>query len=98
MKLVIQLTKALIHDQHARRTAMFGIVCVALVGLFAGTTFLSGYLSENPVTFLAYWAVCAWLTMAAVLLAIFDLMAMRMQLRREKRRLKEEIFGRHEEK
>jgi VIT1/CCC1 family predicted Fe2+/Mn2+ transporter len=98
MKLIIQLTKAVIHDQHARRTMMFVVLCMALVALFAWTTFLSGWLSENPFMFLGYWASCTWLTFAAVLLAIFDMVAMRAQLRREKRRLKEEIFGRSGEK
>ena len=98
MKLIIQLTKALIHDQHARRTAMFAVVCMALVALFAGTTFLSGWLSENPFIFLGYWTSCTWLTFAAVLLAVFDMVVARVQLRREKRRLKEEIFGRSGEK
>ena len=98
MKLIIQITKAVIHDQPARRQAMFVVVCVALVALFAGTTFLSGWLAGNPLIFLAYWTSCTWLTFAAVLLAIFDMVAMRLQLRREKRRLREEIFGRHEDK
>jgi len=77
--------------------AMFVIVLSALVMLFAGVTFLGGWLSENPVTFLLYWAACAWLTFAAILLALFDLVVVRAQERRERQRLKQEIFGKKEE-
>jgi len=93
MKLIIQLVKALIHDQPARRMAMFVVVVVAMVMLFAGSTFLNGWLSGNPFMFLVYWAACGWLALTAVLLALFDILMVRVQIQREKRRLKEEIFG-----
>jgi len=93
MKLIIQITKGFIHDQSSRRMAMFVTLLAALVALFAGTTFLSSWLSENPFYFLGYWGACAWLVIAAALLAIFDLIMVRAQIQREKRRLREEIFG-----
>lgn len=72
---------------------MFVILIAALVLLFAGATFLSSGLMANPVWFILYWAVCAWLTFSAFLLAIYDLIAIRIKSQRERRALREEIFG-----
>lgn len=96
MKFIIPITKGVIRDQHSRRMAMFVIVIVALLTLFAGATFLSGWLSENPLIFLGYWAGCAWLTLCSVLLAVYDLIVTRAEARRERRKLKRDIFGGHD--
>lgn len=93
--LVIAITRGLIRSQQSRRSAMFGILIAALVMLFCGSTFLSGLLREHPVGFIFYWAACAWLTLTSVLLALFDLVAVRAQARREKQQLKAKIFGAH---
>ena len=42
---------------------MFYSVIIALVLLFAGSTLLWNFLRDHPLVFLAYWAVCAWITM-----------------------------------
>ncbi|GEM_PF-1422394 len=91
-RLVIAITRGLIRSQRTRRMTMFVMVMIALVLLFCGATFLSGLLAEHPFAFVIYWAVCAWLTLCAVLLAIFDMLAVRAMALRERRRLKEEIF------
>ena len=96
VKYIILITKGVIRDQSSRRMVMFVIVLAALVMLFAGVTFLGGWLAENPVIFLVYWAACGWMTFAAILLALFDLIVVRAQERRERQRLKEEIFGKKE--
>jgi len=93
VNVIIQTTKGIIRDQSVRRMAMFVIVIMALVMVFAGVTFLNGWLSGNPWIFLIYWVACAWLTLTSILLAIFDLLAVKLLLRRERRRLKEEVFG-----
>jgi len=61
--------------------------------LFVGATFLAGMLREAPVWFLLYWAVCAWLTVCSLLLALLDLLVVRAQARRARRELHHEIFG-----
>ena len=71
---------------------MFVIVIAALVLLFAGVTFLSGWLLENPMIFLIYWAVCAWLTLTTILLALYDLLATRADAQRESRNLVKEAL------
>lgn len=93
--LVIAITRGLIRSQQTRRSAMFVILIAALLMLFGGATFLSDVLLDHPLGFLLYWAACAWLTLSAVLLAVFDLLAVRARARKEKQLLKAKIFGAH---
>ena len=78
---VIHATRGVIRDQHTRRMTMFVSLLVALLLLGAGATFLHPMLIPHPVWFILYWLACAWLTMLAVLLALFDLLMTRMQAR-----------------
>lgn len=85
--------RGLVRDQRARRWAMFVVVLVAVVLLFLGSTFLAPVLDphQRPVWFIFYWGVCAWLTVTAVLLAMFDLLLVRAQGRAARRTLAERI-------
>lgn len=95
VRLVIQIAKGLIRDQHARRLVMFYGMLAALVLLFAGATFLDGWLRAHPVLFLLFWAACAWLTTLIVLMAIFDMLMVRAHMRTEQRRLEAEYLKAH---
>ena|SRR2546423_5352120 len=88
-----QVARGLIRDQTTRRWAMFITVLVAMLMLFAGSSFLQGFLSphEHPVAFILFWVSCAWFTVAALLLAFFDLLMVRAQSRAAKRELRETI-------
>ena len=97
MKLILQITKGIVHDQPMRRQAMFLLVLAACVMVFLGATFLGGWLTTKPLVFLLYWAACAWLTLAAMLIAAFDMLAVRAALQREREQLKQKIFHEHEE-
>lgn len=90
-RFIIQVSKGLIRNQRARRLMMFYGVIIALVLLFAGATLLWNLLRNHPLLFLAYWAVCAWITLLAVLLAIYDILRVRADARRTLRRMREEI-------
>ena len=90
-KLVIAITRGLVRNQNTRRMAMFVILLAALLMLFCGATFLLGALTEHPLAFICYWVACAWLTLSATLLALFDLLTIRAQAWRERQRLKAEI-------
>ena len=92
---IIQVSKGLIRNQRARRVLMFYSVLIALVLLFAGATFFDASLRAHPLLFLAYWAVCAWITLLAVLLALFDMLVVRGGVRRERRRLEQEYLEKH---
>ena len=72
---------------------MFFVMLGALVMLFFGATFLDGWLREHPVLFVFYWLACAWGTLTAVLLALYDMLAIRAEVRRERRRLAAEILA-----
>ncbi|HEX4086147.1 MAG TPA: hypothetical protein VHY22_14625 [Chthoniobacteraceae bacterium] len=89
------MTRGIIADPRTRRWTMFILLAAALLMLFAGATFLAGAI-ESPWTFLLYWFVCAWLTLAALLLALLDILMVRVIARRERRRLEEEMKGKHE--
>ena len=87
----IQAARGVIRDQSARRWTMFVTLVGALVLLFAGSTFLQTVLVEHPVWFVFFWFVCAWLTLAAVLLALFDLLMLRMEARALRKKLRGQI-------
>ena len=73
---------------------MFYTVLIALVLLFAGATFLDRWLREHLLLFAAFWLFCAWLTLLAVLLAIFDMLVLRAAAKHERRRLEREYLRR----
>ena len=89
----IHAARGLVRDQNVRRKTMFVILLLAVVMLFCGATFLAPMLDPHtrPGWFLFYWAVCAWLTVTAVLLAVFDLLLVRTQARVSRRTLAEKL-------
>jgi protein-S-isoprenylcysteine O-methyltransferase Ste14 len=89
----IHATRGVIRDPNMRRKTMFVLVLAAMLFLFAGSTFLSPLLSphEHPVWFILYWLVCAWITLTAILLALFDILAARAQARKAARILRDQI-------
>jgi hypothetical protein len=93
VKLVLAITRGIIRDQSTRRWTMFVLIFLAVVNLFSGATFLSGWLGERPIMFLLYWVGCAWLTLAAVLLAFFDMFIVRASAREWKKGLRRAFFG-----
>ena len=69
---------------------MFILLLAALALLFSGTTFLKTTLNprEHPIWFILFWIVCGWLTVTALLLAVFDLLIVKLELRRAQRVLR----------
>jgi len=88
---IIQLTRAFIHDSRLRRTLIFYITLVTLLMVFVGAVFLDQALRDHPLLFLGYWGVCSWFTLAILLLAFFDLLAVRSAGRQAQRRLENEL-------
>ena len=72
---------------------MLILILAAAVILFFGSTLLSSWLIARPFLFLLYWGGCAWFTMTAVLLAVFDMCNLRVRARAWKKRLRGEVFG-----
>ena len=90
---VVHVARGVIRDQTSRRKTMFVLLVMALVLLFAGSTLLYSTLNPraHPVWFIFYWLVCGWLTVTAMLLALFDLLVTRAQARKAQRLLRVEI-------
>lgn len=86
----IHATRGLIRNQVIRRKTMFVLLMVALVLLCIGSTFLQSTLNprEHPGWFIVFWLICIWLTFTALLLAIFDLLFICAQRRKEERILR----------
>ena len=89
----LHATRGLIRNQTMRRWVMFFTVLAGMLMLFAGTTFLQPLLSpkENPGWFILFWIACGWLTITALLLALFDFLIVRMQARSARRELREDL-------
>ncbi len=92
LSFILPITKGVIRDQTTRRSAIFFVMLTALVMLFFGATFLDRWLREHPLLFVLYWFACAWATMTALLLALYDILSLRAAARRERRRLSQEHF------
>ena len=85
--------RGVIRDQSTRRRVMFITLMVAMFMLFSGTTFLQPLLlpREHPGWFLLFWLACAWLTLTALLLALFDLLMLRARERAARKILREKV-------
>ena len=90
---LLRYVRGLIVDQHVRRLTMFYVIIAAMVMAFAGEILLGGWLHHNPWRFLGYYLACAGLTLVAALLAIYDLLMIRLQHRFIRRRLRMDMLG-----
>ena len=89
----IHATRGLLRDQKSRRRTMAVSIAVALILLVTGLTVFRSWLDphEHPWRFIFFWLACAWETVLAVLLALFDLLMMRAQERAARKALREQI-------
>lgn len=85
INLVISVTTGIAFEQRIRRQAMFALTLAALVMLFVGVTFLWHAFADHPLFFAIYWLVCAWLTISAMLLSIYDLLVVIRRQRADRR-------------
>ena len=90
---VVHATRGVIRGQSTRRKAMLLLLALALLLLIAGFTFLQPALNpqEHPWRVILFWIVCIWLTFTAMLLALFDLLVLRLEARRVERALREKL-------
>jgi len=89
----IHVARGVIRDQRTRRQVMIIVLVVAVVLMLLGTTLLRGALNphERPGWFIFFWLLCAWLTITAILLALFDLLALTSAARKAQRKLREDV-------
>lgn len=86
--------RGIIRDPVGRRRVMLGLLGVALVLVVLGSTVLRGALDprQHLLWFCGYWLACAWVTISALLLALFDLLMVRAQARAARQRFAEELL------
>jgi hypothetical protein len=72
---------------------MLILLLVAVALLICGSTILQRALDwhTHPGWFIFFWIVCAWLAFTAILLALFDLLMMRLEVRKAEKELRESI-------
>lgn len=92
LRTILLLTKGILRDQKARRSMMFWIMMSALVMLFLGSWLLSDrWAKEHPWIYIGFWAVCGWLTITGMLLALLDILALRAAQRAARRVLEKQL-------
>jgi protein-S-isoprenylcysteine O-methyltransferase Ste14 len=81
--------RGLLRDRRLRRKTMVAALAVALLLMVCGSSFLQSILDphEHPVWFILYWFACAWVTVLALLLGIFDLLLTRRDGRAQRQNL-----------
>jgi hypothetical protein len=89
----IHATRGLLRDQRSRRRTMTVSIAIALILAVTGLTIFRSWLNphEHPWRFVLFWLACAWETVLAILLALFDLLLMRTQERAARRTLGEQL-------
>jgi hypothetical protein len=90
---VVHATRGVIRDRDTRRKAMLFLLALALLLLISGFTFLQPALNpqEHPWRVILFWITCIWFTFTALLLALFDLLVLRLEARRLQRELREKL-------
>ncbi|MBV9618608.1 MAG: hypothetical protein JO201_05300 [Verrucomicrobia bacterium] len=90
---IVHATRGVLRDQRTRRKAMAILLALAVLMLLAGFTVLQSFMNprEHPWFVIIFWIACVWLTFTATLLAIFDLLIIRLEARRAQRALREKL-------
>jgi uncharacterized membrane protein len=90
---IVHATRGVIRDQRTRRKAMVVLLTLAVLMLLAGFTVFQSAMNprEHPWFVILFWIACVWLTFTAMLLAIFDLLIVRLEARRAQRALREKL-------
>jgi predicted MFS family arabinose efflux permease len=77
-------TRGLLRDRKMRRRILLAALALALVFL-AFAAVIDAH--EHLLMAVICWAVCAWMTMLTMLLALYDLLVVRREARAERERL-----------
>lgn len=89
-------TRGLILNQQLRRVTMFWTVLAAMLMAFTGWEVFSDWLEPHRhfYRFAVFWLLCGWLTILAALLAVYDLLMVRLTARAAQRALRAKMLGR----
>ena len=89
----VHATRGILRDQRARRATMAVCLVVVLIMVVCGLTVFRSWLDphQHPVRFILYWLACGWQTTLVLLLALLDLLILRIQARDARNALRGEI-------
>ena len=89
----IHATRGLLRDPKLRRIMMAISVVIAVILLVTGLTVFRSWLSphEHPWRFVLFWLACAWQTVLAILLALFDLLVVRVEGRAARKAFRDQV-------
>jgi hypothetical protein len=89
----IHATRGLLRDPKLRRIMMAITVAIAAVMLITGLTVLRAWLNprEHSWRFIFFWFACAWQTMLAILLALFDVLVVKAEARAARKAFREQV-------
>ncbi len=89
---IILLTKGILRNTRLRRNIMMWIMLAAMLMLFLGSWLIPDAWARKHVwLYFLYWAICTWLTIAGLLLAVFDILIIRAAARAMQRRIEQDI-------
>ena len=88
---ILLISRALLQEKDARRKVMFYACIVTMVLVFGGVFLPVGALQKSPILFICYIGVCFASTIFMLLLALYDLLAIREQHRQEMKELRKRI-------
>ncbi|MCB1066219.1 MAG: hypothetical protein KDN20_25275 [Verrucomicrobiae bacterium] len=80
-----------VRNQRLRRNALFGLTLLTLLLVFGGAVILGDGLMKKPVAFVIFWGICFLLVGLVLLLALYDLLAVRKEHRQRLRELDRKV-------
>lgn len=92
MQVALRLGIFTLRDRASRRKLMFYISLGTLLQLGLGML-LMGWLTKSIFLFVVYWGFCGFLVCLMLLMAVYDMLAVRQEQLRELHRIREQVFG-----
>jgi hypothetical protein len=85
--------RGIVRDQRTRRGVMGILLATAVVMIVLGSTLMEPWLTERGhlLWFFLFWAACGWLTVTALLLALFDILMVRAQARAARKAFRQNL-------
>jgi hypothetical protein len=80
-----------VRNQRLRRNALFGLTLLTLLLVFGGSVILGDGLMKKPMAFMIFWGLCFLLVCLVLLLALYDLLAVRREHRQRLRELDRQV-------
>jgi len=87
LQLIVAISRGIVQDHRLRRKVLGVVIGGAVAMLLVGAYPLAAWLDKHLFLFILYWGACAWLTILAMLMALFDMLVTRQQAMKEQKEL-----------